>query len=132
MTTTSANPGTSSTCAASAHDDPAFTALESAFSSRAEAHCWSVTREQEDVCPVTVFPEGDWEAFLASLGKKDRHEIRRKVRRAEVAGEIRFSLAALDAASADVFIDLHQARWGEQGLFPATEGGDGAAASCTG
>ena len=105
-------------------DDPAFGALESAFRSRAEAHCWSVTREQEDVCPVTVFPEGDWEAFLASLGKKDRHEIRRKVRRAEVAGEIRFSLAALDAASADVFIDLHQARWGEQGLFPATEGGD--------
>ena len=83
-----------------------------------------MTREQEDVCPVTVFPDGDWEAFLASLDKKDRHEIRRKVRRAEVAGEVRFSLAELDAASADTFIDLHQARWGDQGLFPATEGGD--------
>jgi CelD/BcsL family acetyltransferase involved in cellulose biosynthesis len=105
-------------------DDPALTALERAFTSRAAGGCWSVTREQEDVCPVTVFPDGDWEAFLGSLGKKDRHEIRRKIRRAEAAGEIRFSLAALDAASADLFIDLHQARWGEQGLFPATEGGD--------
>jgi hypothetical protein len=105
-------------------DDPALTALETAFASRATAQHWSVTREQEDVCPVTVFPEGDWEAFLGSLGKKDRHEIRRKLRRAEAVGEIRFSRAPLDWASVDRFIELHQARWGEQGLFPATEGGE--------
>jgi len=105
-------------------DDPALTALEAAFSARAAGHCWSVTREHEDVCPVTVFPQGDWEAFLGSLGKKDRHEIRRKMRRAEASGEIRFSLAALDAASVDVFIELHQARWGDEGLFPGTEGGE--------
>ena len=27
-------------------------------------------------------------------------------------------------ADLDAFIDLHQARWGDRGLFPATRGGD--------
>jgi len=39
----------------------------------------------EDVCPIIRFT-GDWEAFLGSLDKKDRHEIRRKIRRAEGIG----------------------------------------------
>ena len=32
-------------------------------------------------------------------------------------------MVPLDAVSVDAFIDLHQARWGDEGLFPATEGG---------
>ena len=38
---------------------------------------------------MVTFPEGvDIEGFLATLGKKERHEIRRKVRRAEAVGEV--------------------------------------------
>ena len=46
-----------------------------------------------------------------------------KIRRAEAAGPVRFVPAPLDAATVDRFIDLHQARWGDDGLFPETDGG---------
>lgn len=36
----------------------------------------------EDVCPVVELP-GEWETYLMSLRKKDRHELRRKVRKLE-------------------------------------------------
>ena len=81
--------------------------------------------EREDVCPVVRLPEGaDLDGFLATLGKKERHEIRRKVRRAEAAGEVRLDESQDPVADLDAFIDLHQARWGERGLFPRTVGGD--------
>ena len=73
---------------------------------------------------MVTFPEGvDIEGFLSTLGKKERHEIRRKVRRAEAAGEVR--LDSIDPLTdIDLFIELHQKRWGEKGLFPATRGGE--------
>jgi CelD/BcsL family acetyltransferase involved in cellulose biosynthesis len=105
-------------------DDPALHALEAAFRRRADALGWSVRREVEDVCPVATLPVGGgWEEYLATLDRKARHEIRRKLRRAEAAGPVRFSHAPLDATSVDRFIALHQARWGMDGLFPETEGG---------
>ena len=106
-------------------DDPALPALEAAFRRHAAEQGWDVRVEQEDVCPV-VNLEGirDWDEYLATLDKKARHEIRRKIRRAEASGPIRFELAPLDAESVDTFIELHQARWGDEGLFPRTEGGD--------
>ena len=61
--------------------------------------------------------------FLATLGKKERHEIRRKVRRAEAVGEIRLEDSADPLADLEAFIDLHQKRWGVDGLFPDTPGG---------
>ncbi len=42
---------------------------------------WSVETEVQDVCP-TVFLPSTWEEYLASLDRKDRHELRRKLRRA--------------------------------------------------
>jgi hypothetical protein len=105
-------------------DDPALPALETAFRRHAGRQDWQVRVEIEDVCPVLTLPEGGWEAYLAQLDRKARHEIRRKLRRAESAGPITFELVPLNAASVDAFIALHQARWGEEGLFPRTEGGD--------
>ena len=109
-------------------DDPALPALEAAFRRHADDHGWNVRVEQEDVCPVLALPDlrGDegWEAYLARLDRKARHEIRRKIRRAQEVGDISFSLAPLDAGSVDQFIALHQARWGDEGLFPHTEGGE--------
>jgi CelD/BcsL family acetyltransferase involved in cellulose biosynthesis len=60
----------------------------------AAARGWDAQTVEEDVCPVvTLLHEPDriddlgdaasWEAYLASLDKKERHEVRRKLRRVE-------------------------------------------------
>jgi CelD/BcsL family acetyltransferase involved in cellulose biosynthesis len=104
--------------------DPSLEALRTAFASRATTSGWQVRVEQEDVCPVVSLPPGaDIDGYLATLGKKERHEIRRKVRRAEAAGAIDLVPSADPLADLDAFIDLHQRRWGDDGLFPPTEGG---------
>jgi CelD/BcsL family acetyltransferase involved in cellulose biosynthesis len=105
--------------------DPAADALAVAFGRREISEGWTLNVEREDVCPVVHLPAGiDFDSFLATLGKKDRHEIRRKIRRAEAVGEIRLTDSADPLAELDDFIDLHQRRWGDDGLFPATPGGD--------
>jgi CelD/BcsL family acetyltransferase involved in cellulose biosynthesis len=107
------------------HADPATDALASAFGRREVAAGWTLNVEREDVCPVIRLPEGgDIEAFLGSLGKKERHEIRRKVRRAETEGPVDLVESSDPLVDLEAFIDLHQARWGEDGLFPPTPGGD--------
>ena len=104
--------------------DPAADALSAAFGARAGAG-WTVVREQEEVCPVITFEPGtDFDGFLGTLGKKERHEIRRKLRRAEAAGDVCLARSTDPVADLDAFVDLHQRRWGDRGLFPATPGGD--------
>ena len=63
----------------------------------------------EDRCPVIELP-GTWDAYLAGLSGKDRHELRRKMRRAEV-GRPRIEAARTPAAMAvlmDGFVALHR------------------------
>lgn len=105
--------------------DPAAAALAAALGAREMAHGWTLNLEREDVCPVATILDGaDFDGFLATLDKKDRHEIRRKLRRAEGTGEVRLNVSTQPLAELDQFVDLHQARWGDQGLFPATPGGE--------
>jgi CelD/BcsL family acetyltransferase involved in cellulose biosynthesis len=109
--------------------DPATDELMAAFDRRCEEACLCATREVEDVCPVVTLPEGvDFEGYLGTLGKKERHEIRRKMRRAEAAGTVALESSADPLADLDEFVALHQKRWGAEGLFPPTEGG--AASRC--
>ena len=104
--------------------DPAADALAAAFGARAIPEGWTLDVEREDVCPVVTLPaEADLEGYLDTLGKKERHEIRRKVRRAVGVGEIRLDDAADPLADLGTFIELHQKRWGSDGLFPETSGG---------
>jgi CelD/BcsL family acetyltransferase involved in cellulose biosynthesis len=104
--------------------DPAADALAAAFGAREMAEGWTLNVEREDVCPVVALPvDADIETYLSTLGKKDRHEIRRKVRRAEAVGEIRFEDSTDPLADLDAFIELHQKKWGVDGLFPDTPGG---------
>jgi CelD/BcsL family acetyltransferase involved in cellulose biosynthesis len=105
------------------YDDPLLDHLQAPLERRARAAGWEVRRDLEDVCPVVPLAD-DWEAQLASLGKKTRHEVRRKLRRAEGAGNLTLRYLPLEAESVERFVMLHQARWGADGLFPATEGGD--------
>ena len=105
--------------------DPAADALAAALGAREIAEGWTLNVEREDVCPVVTLPEGaDMDGYLATLGKKERHEIRRKVRRAEAAGEVLLTESADPLADLEAFIELHQKRWGADGLFPPTPGGE--------
>ena len=44
-------------------------------------------KEEEDVCPQILL-DGDFEAYVSTLDKKDRHELRRKLRKLPQAGEV--------------------------------------------
>ena len=104
--------------------DPAADALAAAFGAREMAQGWTLNVEREDVCPVAELPVGGtMDDYFAGLGKKERHEIRRKVRRAEAAGDVLLEDSADPLADLPAFIDLHQKRWGADGLFPDTDGG---------
>lgn len=47
---------------------------------------FQVEVKQQEVCPIIKLP-GDWESYLQTLDKKQRHELRRKIRRTENAPE---------------------------------------------
>ena len=57
---------------------PTLPALQRA----AESCGWSYSQANLHHCPYIPLPE-DWETYLAGIQKKQRHEIRRKIRRAE-------------------------------------------------
>ena len=84
---------------------------------------WQTTREQEDVCPVVTVRGDTWDEYLATLDKTARHEIRRKMRRAEAIGELSIEIVPPTEDAIDDFIRLHTQRFGENGLFPDNEGG---------
>ena len=104
--------------------DPAGDALAAAFGAAEMTSGWTLNVDREDVCPVVTFPSGaSMEDYLGTLGKKERHEIRRKVRRAEATGAIELTDSDDPLDELETFIDLHQRRWGDAGLFPDTAGG---------
>lgn len=51
-----------------------------------EQRGFAATITHEDVCPVIALP-GTWDEYLALLDKKQRHEIRRKLRRSQGVSE---------------------------------------------
>ncbi len=70
----------------------------------------TVEVEQIETCPTVVLPP-DWEVYLATLRGKDRHELRRKLRRAEAAARLEYrvtsDIAQLDE-DVDAFVTLHR------------------------
>jgi CelD/BcsL family acetyltransferase involved in cellulose biosynthesis len=105
--------------------DPAGDQLAVALGALEMTNGWTLNVEREDVCPVVTLPEGvDMDGFLATLGKKERHEIRRKVRRALAVGDVHIKDSTDPLADIEAFVALHQKRWGEDGLFRPGPGGD--------
>ena len=68
---------------------------------------WSVDVEEEDVVPGVELP-ATWDEYVGGLRKKDRHELRRKLRRLESAGEYRVVRSTPESLTADVelFLDM--------------------------
>lgn len=80
-------------------------------------------QEEEDVCPVVDLP-GDWESYVASLSKKDRHELRRKVRRLLSQEDISWYVAPPDCnldTIAETFIRLCRLSRAEKAEFLADD-----------
>lgn len=71
---------------------------------------FKVEVEQIETCPTIDLPT-DWDAYLALLRGKDRHELRRKWRRAEAAAHLEYRVTS-DAAQLDAdvetFVALHR------------------------
>ena len=89
-----------------------------------ERHGFVATIEHEDVCPIIELPQ-TWDEYLASLDKKQRHEIRRKLRRAQGANEslewhIVESGRAIEA-KINVFLGLMAASSPEKSRFLADQ-----------
>jgi len=83
---------------------------------------YRVTRARQTVSPVLDLT-GSYETYVQSLGKKERHELRRKVRRLETAGAATFRFAA-DAERPmvlDRFFALHRLSRGEKAGFMTAE-----------
>lgn len=98
---------------------PASSPTASAIASLARGRGWEVQQAREDFCPVLELP-ASWEAYLGQvLNKKQRHELRRKMRRAEqqVRVEWQWAQARDWEESLDTFIHLHRASAPDKELF---------------
>jgi CelD/BcsL family acetyltransferase involved in cellulose biosynthesis len=81
-------------------ESPSLPALENASREMG----WNYRQERLQHSPYIPLP-GDWETYLANIDKKQRHEIRRKIRRLEEAGEKSHWYIVEDEANLDQEID---------------------------
>lgn len=80
------------------------------FSEFAQKNGWQFEQKQQDVCPVIGLPK-TWDEYLVNIGKKQRHEIKRKSEKLALAIDAQFVLIENPdkiAAAIDDFIRLHQ------------------------
>jgi CelD/BcsL family acetyltransferase involved in cellulose biosynthesis len=90
-----------------------------AFARAAKAAAFDVAEEQTDSCPRVAIP-GSYDAYLASLPGKLRHEINRKARRLERdAGPYAIRLATEETLDDDLeaFFEMHRSSDGPKGRF---------------
>lgn len=89
---------------------PGDSPLVSAFEDAAPAGGWTFLPQHEAVCPGVDLP-ADFEEYVAALSKKDRHELRRKMRNFEAAGTVGFvSVTSPDAVAAGLETLFHLMR----------------------
>jgi CelD/BcsL family acetyltransferase involved in cellulose biosynthesis len=95
-------------------DKPTLGAMASVFEERG----YRVERSRLITSPRLGLP-GDFETYVQGLGKKERHELRRKVRRLEKATKATFRWAtdAERGATLDRFFALHRLSRGEKADF---------------
>jgi CelD/BcsL family acetyltransferase involved in cellulose biosynthesis len=98
---------------------PSTSPLLRAIRTAAEQLGHQLQIENDEVCPVALLCN-TWDGYLQMLTKKQRHEIRRKLRRAEEGAVLEWRTAR-DRPQLDldlpVFFALHQASAGAKALF---------------
>jgi CelD/BcsL family acetyltransferase involved in cellulose biosynthesis len=97
---------------------PAASPTNTHLKALAEARGWTVQHGVRDVAPILELP-ATWEAYLESLDKKQRHEIRRKLRRVEEVQARWYTIDradALDQAVSD-FVELHKKSRPDKNMF---------------
>jgi len=85
----------------------------------ARSNDWEVTCEQEDVAYQVQLPQ-TWDAFLQQLNGKQRHELRRKLRRLDEAGTVQFrqvGAGLAGPATVDLFLELFRASRPDKATF---------------
>ncbi len=84
----------------------------------AKARGFTVEQSPEEVSPAIVVP-ATWAGYLGTLDKKDRHELRRKLRRLESAGAVSLRFVGSEVTTRDVatFLDLLRASREEKRAF---------------
>jgi CelD/BcsL family acetyltransferase involved in cellulose biosynthesis len=89
-----------------------------ALGSAASRAGWTVVRDAEGVAPLLELP-GSFDAYLAGLPAKLRHEIRRKERRLRESRSASLRLATRESIDRDLdrFLDLHRESPGPKGRF---------------
>ena len=90
---------------------------------RADAQGLSFTLEQEETSAVLSLPD-DWDSYLQMLAGKDRHELRRKLRRlARDHPDARVRTTTEDSFEVDfkIFVEMHRGAEGHKGHFMRPE-----------
>ena len=89
----------------------------------AESVGMSVNIEEEDVSPAASL-QPSWEDYLAGLSKKDRHELKRKIRRLNRSGQVTnhtYKTVTEARDYLDEFFRLHKASSPDKQEFMTTE-----------
>lgn len=97
---------------------PAASPTNAMLAELAQTRALKIESKLHDVAPIIELP-ATWDAYLATLDKKDRHEMRRKLRRVEESNTRWYTIDtadALDAAITD-FVELHKASRPDKHLF---------------
>lgn len=92
------------------HNLPAASPTREVLLSLKEEYGLKVAASREDVCPLIFLPE-TWEGYLQMLDRKQRHELRRKLRKAQREAQVDWYLVSENADLAsemEKFLDLHQ------------------------
>jgi CelD/BcsL family acetyltransferase involved in cellulose biosynthesis len=90
------------------------------FKTMVEAKGWKTDWHLHDVAPVIDLPE-TWDGYLETLEKKQRHEVRRKLRRVEEIDNKWYSIDAASPVDEPVrdFIELHKKSRPDKHVFMA-------------
>jgi CelD/BcsL family acetyltransferase involved in cellulose biosynthesis len=101
---------------------PEETPTAGGISSALAARGYDVRVERLVTAPHLAIPS-DFESYVQGLGKKERHELRRKMRRLETGRRVTFRIAAEHerASVLDRFVALHRRSRGEKAEFMTPE-----------
>jgi CelD/BcsL family acetyltransferase involved in cellulose biosynthesis len=106
-----------------AHNMPVPLGFAEFLTERADAKGLGFELDQEETSAILALPDS-WDEYLASLKSKERHELRRKLRRIG-RDHPDFKIRRADASSLDVdfkvFVEMHRGAEGHKGHFMRPE-----------